>query len=138
DELKDLAQPARGDRRLELAAKGRPSLVRTDEETEQIGSAERGDGGDEVELSLPARQASRQHDDRPVIGQTPARRELDEALGRDALRIEAPEVDAAMDDAQPVGPNAIDGSGVPGDKVRDGDDALTAAHHRVVPAAQPR
>ncbi len=138
DELKNLAEAARVDRALELAAKGRAPLVRTDEEAEQVAPAERGDRGDEVELPLPACQSPGQHDDRPVVGQTPFLGELDQPLGGDALGIEAGEVDAAVDDAQPFRRQPIDGGGVLGDEMRDRDHALAAPHHRIVPAAQTR
>src|SRR5262249_5447860 len=86
DDLEDALEATSYDGGEELAATAR--LAGADQHAAQILAPELRHGVDEHELPFPARKAPNQHDDGDAVGQSPLPRQLDDALGADALGIE--------------------------------------------------
>ncbi len=129
------ASPSALDRRLKLATKT-ATLLGADENTAYLPPAEGSDRGDEIEAALPSCQpAGKHHYGRPV-GQPPLAGEAGNPRRTDPGGVEDLEIDAARDDAQPVGADAIDARGMVSDEARNRDDPFAARHDGIIPALE--
>src|SRR5437762_13645515 len=111
-------------------------LLAADQDAAYVASGEPGDRLDEIEPAFPAGQPARQHGDGKPIWDPPAQRKLSDLLAPNPARIEAGEIDAARDRAQPVGLDPIDFSDVLADELRDCDHPVAPRHHRIVAALE--
>src|SRR6185312_2686951 len=107
------AEIERGDLPLQRAAVALAAAP--DEDTDEIAPSEPGQRLDQHAVAFPAREAARQHHHRRAIGEPPGAGKLHDARGVDAIGIELIEIDAAVDDAQPVVADAIERGGVGAD-----------------------
>ena len=107
-------------------------LLAADQDAAYIAPGEPGDRLDEIEPAFPPGQPARQHGDSKSIWDPPAQRELGNLLTPNPARVEAGEIDAARDRAQPVGLDPIGFSDMLADEVRDRDHPVAARHHRIV------
>src|SRR6185312_6422668 len=117
----DEAEIARGtgalDGRFELAAIAR--IATAEDDGMQLGPVEPRDRIDQHELPLPAREPARQEHQRRALGQAPGFHQRDQPLRLYLAGIEAVDVDAARNDAQALGRDAVIRRDMLTDEMRD-------------------